>query len=393
MAIKAECPLCHRKQAVKNKVCACGQRMDNAKRSKKVKYHIVYRLPNGKQKQEFAGFSITEAKTAEGKRLTQRHENPRILQKVPEEKMRFRELTEWYLDLQSVKNLKDYEGVSIRLNNFNAVLGERIVGSIKPTDLEEYQHSREASGIANVTIDVELNNVKTVIKKAFADDLVGGHTLKVFSNCKKKASKAERARKRTLKLEEYLAFRNSSPQHLRNFLTISMHTGMRPGEIKGLEWSHIDHKTGFIRLPATHTKENRAKVIPINHQVEEVLSGLQAGRFKGGLVLTYAGKRLGQLRTATKTASKKSGVPYGKKVENGFVLHDLRSTFKTNMASAGVDKVYRDTIVGHSLEGMDEHYLIPSEKDLSEAMKKYTAWFDKEIANVDHFVDHGNSNS
>ena len=81
LAIKAECPLCHRKQAVKNKICKCGQRMDNAKRSKKVKYHIVYRLPNGKQKQEFAGFSITEAKTAEGKRLTQRHENPRILQK------------------------------------------------------------------------------------------------------------------------------------------------------------------------------------------------------------------------------------------------------------------------------------------------------------------------
>ena len=392
MAIKAECPLCHRKQAVKNKICKCGQEMDKAKKAKKVKYHISYRLPNGKQKQEFAGYSITEARTAEGKRLTQRHENPRILQKVPEEKMTIRELTDWYLALRSVKSLKDYEGVSIRLNNFNAVLGDRIVSTIKPTDLEEYQHSREASGIANVTIDVELNNVKTVIKKAFADDLVGGHTLKVFSNCKKKASKAERARKRTLKLEEYLAFRNSSPQHLRNFLTIAMHTGMRPGEIKQLEWSHIDRKTGFIRLPATHTKENRAKVIPINHQVEEVLRSVPRP-LKGGLVLTYAGKRLGQLRTATKTASKKAGIPYGKKVENGFVLHDLRSTFKTNMVSAGVDKVYRDTIVGHSLEGMDEHYLIPSEKDLTEAMKKYTAWFDKEIANVDHFVDHGNSNS
>ena len=49
--------------------------------------------------------------------------------------------------------------------------------------------------------------------------------------------------------------------------------------------------------------------------------------------------------------------------------------------------------MGHSLEGKDEHYLIPSEKDLTEAMKKYTAWFDKEIANVDHFVDHENSNS
>ncbi len=135
MAIKAECPLCHRKQAVKNKVCKCGQRMDNAKRSKKVKYHITYRLPNGKQKQEFVGTSIKEAKTAEGKRRTQKWENPRILQKVPEEKMTIRELTDWYLALRSVKSLKDYEGVSIRLNNFNAVLGDRIISTIKPTDL------------------------------------------------------------------------------------------------------------------------------------------------------------------------------------------------------------------------------------------------------------------
>ena len=170
MAIKAECPLCRRKQKVSNKVCACGQDLDKAKRAKKVKYHITYRLPNGKQKQEFVGTSIKEAKTAEGKRRTQKWENPRILQKVPEEKMTIRELIDWYLALRSVKSLKDYEGVSIRLNNFNAVLGDRIVSTIKPTDLEEYQHSREASGIANVTIDVELNNVKTVIKKAFADE-------------------------------------------------------------------------------------------------------------------------------------------------------------------------------------------------------------------------------
>ena len=42
MAIKAECPLCHRKQKVSNKVCACGQDLDKAKKSKKVKYHITY---------------------------------------------------------------------------------------------------------------------------------------------------------------------------------------------------------------------------------------------------------------------------------------------------------------------------------------------------------------
>ena len=68
-------------------------------------------------------------------------------------------------------------------------------------------------------------------------------------------------------------------------------------------------------------------------------------------------------------------------------MQDFRRTFKTNMLKAGVDKVYRDTIVGHSLRGMDVHYLIPSESDLKKAMDKFTNWLDLEIANVDYSVD------
>lgn len=50
------------------------------------------------------------------------------------------------------------------------------------------------------------------------------------------------------------------------------------------------------------------------------------------------------------------------------------------MLSAGVDKVYRDTILGHSLQGMDVHYMAPSEDDLLRAMARYTAWLDDELA-------------
>ena len=90
MAIKAECPLCHKKQAVKNKVCACGQDMDKAKKAKKVKYHIAYRV-NGKQIQQFVGDSIEKARDADGKRRGQKREN-RIFEMLPESSMTFSEL-------------------------------------------------------------------------------------------------------------------------------------------------------------------------------------------------------------------------------------------------------------------------------------------------------------
>ena len=47
MAILAECPACHTKQGKSSKKCSCGQDMDKAKQTKKVKYWLRYRVPNG----------------------------------------------------------------------------------------------------------------------------------------------------------------------------------------------------------------------------------------------------------------------------------------------------------------------------------------------------------
>jgi hypothetical protein len=61
MAILAQCPVCRKKQSTKNKVCVCGHNLDKAKRSKKVKFWINYRLPGGQQRRELIGISIEEA--------------------------------------------------------------------------------------------------------------------------------------------------------------------------------------------------------------------------------------------------------------------------------------------------------------------------------------------
>ena len=75
MAILAECPLCHRKQSVKNKLCKCGADLVKAKRSKKVRYWINFRMPDGKQRREAVGYSIEKARDADGKRRSQKREN------------------------------------------------------------------------------------------------------------------------------------------------------------------------------------------------------------------------------------------------------------------------------------------------------------------------------
>jgi integrase len=388
MAILAECPRCHKKQTVKNKICDCGVNLDKAKKSKKVRYWVVYRLANGKQRKEFAGCMIEEARAAEGKRKAQKVENPGILEKVPAERMTFTELSEWYLDLSPVKKLTSFNRIKQGIANFNRVFGERIVSTLKPLDLEEYQDKREEDGRAPATVDMEISLVKTMITKAFDNDLVDGRTVKAFRVVKRKLRKASNARKRTLSIGEFLMLVDVAPDHLKAFLTVAFNTGMRTGELRGLKWSHIDREKGVIRLPADLVKESKDKLIPMNHHVKGVLATLPRA-IHHDFVLTYQNEPIvtpGGLKNSFITACGKAGIPYGRHESNGITFHDLRRTVKTNMLSAGVDKVYRDTILGHSLHGMDVHYMSPSEEDLHGAMAKFTAWIDAQIKSVAHIV-------
>jgi integrase len=390
MAILAECPACRNKQSRKNKVCKkCGADMDKAKRAQKVQYWIVYRLPDGKQRKEFIGNSVKDAVAADGERKSQKRRK-QFFDMLPESRMTFKELSEWYLDLPKIKRLKSYDGTKIRLNNFNNVFGDKTVSTIQPVDLENYQMERKGQGIKNTTIDLELNIVKGMIIKGFDNNMVSGETLKAFRKTKKISVKSERIRKRTLTIDEYLRLLDEAAPHLKGMLIVAFNTGMRPGEVKGLNWSYIDRKAMFIRLPADVTKEKAPKDIPVNHHVKNVIDRVPRA-INHDFVFTYKGnpvKQRGGPSDAFQAACRRAGIPYGQKVKNGITMQDFRRSFKTNMLKAGIDKIYRDKIVGHSPRDMDLHYMVPSDSDLRQAMDKFTAWLDSEIFRVSQSVAH-----
>jgi len=168
---------------------------------------------------------------------------------------------------------------------------------------------------------------------------------------------------------------------------------MRKGELRKLRWSHIDRENIFIRLPAALTKERKQKNIPINRHVKKVFNTLPHA-LRHDFVFTFQGEPIthkDSLKKSFQTACEKAGIPYGQKTPNGIVFKDIRRAVKTGMVEAGIDKVYRDTILGHSLKGMDIHYIVPSEESLKQAMDRYTQWLDKRVedtlANVDQNVD------
>jgi integrase len=362
-------------------------------------------MPDGKQRRESVAamedldpYSITDARDAESKRVVQKREN-RIFDMLPESNMTFQELSDWYTDLKTVKKLASYARITIALNNFNAIFSNTITGTILPIELESYQEKRLEDGLATSTLDVELAIVKGMVTKAFDNDKIGGRVLKAFRKVKNKCKRGANARRRTVTIGEYLKLLVEAPKHLRPMLIVAMNTGMRPGELRKLQWKFVERKSGIIRLPAEITKEGKEKKIPINHHVKALLDDLKPGlgivtEDHHDYIFTFGGRPLkgpGGVRGSLKRTCKDAGVPYGRKTANGIIMHDFRRTVKTNMTNAGVNRVYRDLILGHSLQGMDVHYIAPSNEDLKQAMDKYTAWLDGQIEtlsqNVDHSVD------
>ena len=389
MAIFAQCPQCRKKQASKNRVCSCGADLVKLKRSAKVKYWINYRLPNGKQRTESVKgeglnpYSVESAREMLSKRVVQKKEN-RVFDMVPEVTMTFQELTDWYMDLESVKNLSAPERIRIALANFNKVFGNNLVASIKLLDLEKYQAMRSREGVAPATIDLELIMTKTMVTKAFDNDMLDGRCLKAFRRVKKMLKAGSNARKRTISFKEYATLLDGAQRSMEPLIEVGFNTGMRRNEMVSLKWSYIDREKRVIRLPAEATKEKREKTVPINHHVARVLDGLPRS-LHHDFVFTHRGRPFSSKNTIQygfKTACKKAGIPYGRNTPDGTTFHDLRRTFKTNMLEAGIDKAYRDLILGHRSGDMDTHYLAPTDETLVEVMDRFTKWLDQEMGKV-----------
>jgi integrase len=402
MAIKAECPLCHKKQTVKNKVCTCGQDMDKAKRSKKVKYHITYRV-NGKQKQEFVGRSIEDARNADAGRKTQKRENKLedMLDIQADARMTFGEFTAWYIPIE--KTRCETKGYSFRrkqncLDNFNAVFGDTIVRKVTLEKLERYKLDRSKE-VSERQVDYEIGEVKKMMRTAWNANKISGRTWKLFDSVEKVLKAGANVRKRKMEPQEYVTLEQHLASHHNPLCGLAIFTGMRPGEMlpinksskeestKGLTWDQIDFKNRMIVLEAEDTKTGEARKIPITDEILEILHSIPRD-INCKHVFTYRGTPLSSVIGGIKRACKDAGIPYGMNVKGGFVFRDLRTAADTLMARAGVPDVYRKALMGHKQAGMDRHYMHPDfEKDLRAAMEKYTGWLKAELESAKQSVD------
>ena len=367
MAILAECPFCHRKQSLKNKKCSCGADLDKLKKAQKIKYHVQYRMPNGKQKRESVGVSIEKAKETNEKRKGQVREGD--ISSIPKPKLTFKQLTEWILGLENIKAKKYYATLEYNLNSFCAVFGDTVASRIKPFDLENYQAARKSQGLSDSYIDQEIGAAKNVINRAYDNDLVSLDTVRAFQKVKKLLKRNANARDMIITRNQLKnIIKNISP-YAKPIVAMAYYTGMRREEILSLTWDKVDMKGGVIRLEAKDTKDNEPRTIPICDELHKMIKRIPRS-IHTPYVFLYHGQRVRDIRTAFRNACAKAGIPYGRNSQGGITFHDLRHTFNTNMRRSGVPESVIMEITGHATREMFDRYNTIDLEDVREAITR-----------------------
>ena len=91
---------------------------------------------------------------------------------------------------------------------------------------------------------------------------------------------------------------------------------------------------------------------------------------KDNHVFLYRGKPVADIRKGLKDACDKAGIKYGRFIKGGFIFHDLRHTFNTNMRKAGVSESVVMKTTGYSTREMFDRYNTVDEEDTRKAVKQ-----------------------
>jgi len=377
MAVLVECPICKKRQTLKNNSCPCGENLSKARKSGRVQYFISYRV-NGVQRTQLSQQktddgklvnSLEYAKAEDGKVRANKKEG-KILDILPQAKTTFKALTDWYLDLETTRQLASWFVIEIRLRAFNAVFGDKKPDQIKPIDLEEYQIKRKAAGLSPGTIDHEFRKVKAMLHKAFNNEMIRYDVIGTFKKVKPTMKKGSDVRDRILSQSEFDALMVSLPGYLKPVVAMGWFTGMRKGEVLGLTWDHIDLKGRVIKLRAEDTKDDEARIIPVCDPLYAILKAIPRAIHINHVFL-YRGKPMHDIRAGLSDACKKADILYGRFEDGGFIYHDLRHSFVTRLRKAGVQEGVIMQITGHSTREMFDRYNNIDLDDMKEAVSKF----------------------
>ena len=228
------------------------------------------------------------------------------------------------------------------------------VFTLSAQDIRSYIAGRQEQGVQPATINRELTVLSSALNYALKE---WGWALSNPVEGRKLSEPEGRVRwisKDEAKALIRVAEGERQAPHLADFIRLALHTGMRCGEILGLEWPRVDLDERLVYLEGMHTKAGKRRSIPLNQEAYAALRNrLQfytAYRLRTQWVFCRAdGTRIQSVKRSFATACRKAGI-------KDFRIHDLRHSCAAWLVTAGVPRPEVRDLLGHSTVQMTERY-------------------------------------
>lgn len=257
--------------------------------------------------------------------------------------MTFSELAKEALAWSEEMHPKDLRNVKSRMAVLVTVFGSDVAETLSPQKIDQWLTSNTQWSAATK------NRYRALLSMVYRQGKRHG---KVTSNPARLVAprKENNGRLRYLENEEEKALRKvlKHQVHVYTF-DVAVNTGMRQTEQFTLEWGQIDMERRQIRLD--HTKNGSTRVIPINTPCLEALKALRPKECKktDKVFRSAKGEAVKRPRAWWEPALEEA------KIED-FHWHDLRHTFCSRLAMAGVDIRTIAALAGHKTLQMAMRY-------------------------------------
>lgn len=275
-------------------------------------------------------------------------------------------------------------------------LYDRELRSLSPFDFERIKSKRLKDKIKPATVNRDLSRIRGALSRAVDWGMLDVHPMKTV----KQAKGVDDSRVRYLTADEEKALRGAlaareaerrasrerhnawheargsagHPQwpeggftdHLMPLVLLALNTGMRRGELLGLEWANVNLPGKLLTVTVGNAKSRKARHIPLNAEALDVLTRWQKQAGKDARIVFPSPKSGGRMDNINSSWEE---ICDAAKLAD-FRFHDLRHSFASKLVMAGVDLNTVRELLGHSDIRMTLRYSHLAPHKLADAVAK-----------------------
>lgn len=245
------------------------------------------------------------------------------------------------------------------------------ITDVSSMDIERWQNSL-LERLSSASIKRARVIMSIALEKAVANDIISKNPISYADTISVVHEKRE-----PYTAEEMRAIIDEADGWFKMFLVLAFSTGLRTGEVMGLQWEDVDFRNGVINLKrgiskgkiidersTTNKSKNHCRTVELINDVVEMLLKYQRNRMDDKwLFVTKYKEPFADTKSINnyyfKPLLKDLGIKYK-------TLYATRHTFTSMMLNSGFDRIWVKTMLGHSPSSTitESHYLKYEKNDV-----------------------------